>query len=253
MNLMIGSLKETVKALLLRSGLVISRAPGQFNLGGLRLLRLREAGFRCHMAVDGGAADGGWTREFHDVFPESAVLCVEPRDDCQPRLRAAVASLPRATIEQSLLGATEGVVELHEHADQSSILNNASDQKFGQVVRRPITTLDALIRKHSLPWPNLIKLDLQGAELLCLQGATDCLEHAEVVILEVSFIPFYSGNPLIGDIIPFMSERGFQCYDIAGLWRRPLDNALAQGDFFFVRKSSQLVADSRWSTTAAWS
>jgi FkbM family methyltransferase len=250
---MISAFKETVKSLLLRSGIVISRTPGQFNLGGLRLLRLRESGFRCQLAVDGGAADGGWTREFHHVFPESAVLCIEPRDDCQSKLRTAVAPLPHVTIAQTLLGAEEGIVELHEHADQSSILNNSSGLGFGTTMRRQMTTLDAVVRKHGLPWPDLIKLDLQGAELLCLQGAVNCLEHTEVVILEVSFIPFYSGNPLIGDVVPFMSDRGFQCYDIAGLWRRPLDNALAQGDFFFVKKASQLVADPRWSTTSAWS
>lgn len=246
-------LKDSLKSLLLRSGIVISRTPGQFNLGGLRLRRLREAGFRCQVAVDGGAADGGWAREFHAVFPESAVLCVEPRDDCQPRLRAAVASLPRATIEQTLLGATDGVVELHEHADQSSILNNSSNREFGQAVRRPMTTLDAVIRKHGLPWPDLVKLDLQGAELLCLQGAAESLSHAEVVILEVSFIPFYAGNPLVGDVIPFMADHDFRCYDIAGLWRRPLDNALAQGDFFFVKNGSRLVADPRWSAASTWS
>lgn len=246
-------LKDALKSLLLRRGIAISRTPGQFNLGGLRLQRLREAGFRCQMAVDGGAADGCWAREFHEVFPESAVLCVEPRDDCQPRLRAAVGSLPRATIEQTLLGAEENVVELHEHADQSSILNNASGREFGQAVRRPMTTLDALIRKHGLPWPDLIKLDLQGAELLCLQGAAESLRHAEVVILEVSFIPLYAGNPLLGDVIPFMADRDFRCFDIAALWRRPLDNALAQGDFFFVNKDSPLVADPRWSATSTWS
>lgn len=250
---MITALKETVKSLLLRSGLVVSRTPGQFNLGGLRLRRLREAGFRCRLAVDGGAADGGWTREFHEVFPESAVLCVEPRDDCQPRLRAAVASVPRVTIEQTLLGSQEGFVELHEHADQSSILNNSADREFGEAVRRPMTTLDTLVRKHGLPGPDLIKLDLQGAELLCLEGAAESLRHAEVVILEVSFIPFYAGNPLIGDVIPFMAAHDFRCYDIAGLWRRPLDNALAQGDFFFVKNGSPLVADSRWSATSTWS
>lgn len=251
--MMIAHLKEIIKSLLLRSGVIISRTPGQFNLGGLRLLRLREAGFRCCFAVDGGAADGGWTREFHHVFPESAVLCVEPRDDCQAKLRAAVASLQHATVVQTVLGAEEGIVQLHEHADQSSILNNSADREFGRVVQRPITTLDKLLSTHGLPSPDLIKLDLQGAELICLRGATESLRHAEVVILEVSFIPFYAGNPLIADVMSFMSAHNFRCYDIAGLWRRPLDNALAQGDFFFVRNDSPLVSDSRWSTTSAWS
>lgn len=246
-------LKDSLKSLLLRSGIVVSRRPGQFNLGGLRLRRLRQAGFRCQMAVDGGAADGDWTREFQAVFPESAVLCVEPRDECQAKLRATAASSPKVTVVQTLLGTELCTAELHEHADQSSILNNSCGWGFGTTVRRSMTTLDALVRNQCLPWPELIKLDLQGAELLCLQGAAECLRHAEVVILEVSFIPLYSQNPLIADVIPFMSDRGFRCYDIASLLRRPLDDALAQGDFFFVNKGSPLIANPRWSATSTWS
>jgi FkbM family methyltransferase len=250
---MITRLKTVLKSLLLRHGIVISRTPGQFNLIGQRLQRLRDAGFRCRLAVDGGAADGRWTAEFNSVFPESAVLCVEPRDDCQWKLKSVVGSLPKVTIAQTLLGEGEGFTDLHEYADQSSTLNNSANQSFGNVVRHPVTTLDTLIRKQGLRWPDLVKLDLQGAELACLRGAPECLKHTQVFILEVSFIPLYAGNPLIEDVVSFMAANDFRCYDIAGLLRRPLDNALAQGDFFFVRKGSPFVADSRWSTMSSWS
>jgi FkbM family methyltransferase len=250
---MLNALKDAVRAFLLRSGIVISRTPGQFNLGELRLSKLREAGFLSRCAVDGGAADGGWALEFHAVFPEAHILCVEPRDDCQSQLEAVARSLGNVTVAKTLLGADDGAAELHVHAAQSSMLNNSRDQRFGETVHCPMTTLDALVQRHDLPWPDLVKLDLQGAELLCLSGAAECLRYAEVVILEVSFFPFYTGNPLIGEVIPFMSERGFRCYDIAGLWRRPLDNALAQGDFVFVKNGSPLLADSRWSDTSSWS
>lgn len=250
---MLDALKDAAKTLLLRSGIVISRTPGQFNLGELRLRRLREGGFRSRCAVDGGAADGGWAQEFRAVFPEAHVLCVEPRGDCQPQLEAVARSLGNVSVAKTLLGADEGSARLHVHAAQSSMLNNSSDRHFGETVECSMTTLDFLVKRLGLPWPDLVKLDLQGAELLCLGGAAECLRHAEVVILEVSFFPFYAGNPLIGDVIPFMTERGFRCYDIAGLWRRPLDNALAQGDFFFVKNGSPLLADSRWSESSAWS
>ena len=116
-----------------------------------------------------------------------------------------------------------------------------------------MTTLDALVRKMKLPFPELIKLDLQGAELQALAGASECLAHAQAVMLELSFIPLQKNWPLIGDVIPFMKERGFICYDIAGLWHRPLDGALAQGDFVFLNQNNKLRADSRWSDKDMWS
>lgn len=245
--------KNGIKSLLLRNGVILSRTPGQFNLGGFRLHKLRDCGFRCRFAIDGGAATGGWASEFREVFPESRLLLVEPRDDCQSSLTRIASSFENVVVAQTLLGRETGLADLHVHADQSSILKNSRQLEFGTSQRCPMTTLDALVQRLGLPWPDLIKLDLQGAELLCLDGAARSLAHAEVVMMEVSFLSLYAGSPLIGDVIPYMTDRGFRCYDISGLWRRPLDNALAQGDFIFVKTDSPLVADSRWSATSAWS
>jgi hypothetical protein len=44
--------------------------------------------------------------------------------------------------------------------------------------------------------------------------------------------------------LQFMSERGFQVYDICTFFRRPYDCALR--DVIFVRSSSPLVASKRW-------
>ena len=123
---------------------------------------------------------------------------------------------------------------------------------FGVPIKAEVETLDDLISKMKMPWPDYIKLDLQGAELLALKGAARSLQNASAVQMEVSFISLYHGCPIMGDVIPFMSERGFRLYDIFGLWHRPLDGALAQGDFLFIRAGHPLVADNRWSTDASW-
>ena len=68
----------------------------------------------------------------------------------------------------------------------------------------------------------------------------------KAVLLEVSFLPIMKGMPLIGDVVPYLAARGFRCYDILGLWQRPLDGALAQGDMLFLNEKNKLVADTRW-------
>ena len=133
--------------------------------------------------------------------------------------------MPGITVAQTLLGAHEGTIEFYESKHNSSILKDASGREWGKKVIAPVTTLDALITKLALPDPDLIKLDLQGAELDAMRGATRCLAHAEAVMLELSFIELQKGMPLIGDVVPFMAERGFRLYDVTGLWHRPLDGA----------------------------
>jgi hypothetical protein len=43
-----------------------------------------------------------------------------------------------------------------------------------------------------------------------------------------------------------MRDNGFVAYDICGLARRPLDQALWQADFIFVPRASSLRSDKRW-------
>lgn len=60
---------------------------------------------------------------------------------------------------------------------------------------------------------DLIKLDVQGAELMVIENATETLRSASVVIAEVSFVPLYKAQPLFADIA--MRARGFVLNRIA--------------------------------------
>ncbi len=96
-----------------------------------------------------------------------------------------------------------------------------------------MTTLDRLIERLDFPQPDLIKLDLQGYELHALAGAEKAMAHAQALLLEVSFIELAEGMPLLAEMIAFMKDHGFRCYDIFGLWHRPLDGALRRETSFF--------------------
>lgn len=227
--------------------IVLSRPPGQFDIASIRLAQARKRGLEVRFAVDGGAARGAWAREFKSVYPDAQILCIDPREDVQNALSALGDELPGIHVARALLGARPGEdVEFHEHGEQSSMLGLGSGKPFGQSVKIKTTTLDDLILQMHLPWPDFIKLDLQGAELEALKGAVRCLSSAKAVLLETSFLPIMEASPLLADTVLFMKERGFLCYDIFALWHRPLDDAMAQGDFLFVPEQSPLLADKRW-------
>ena len=46
-------------------------------------------------------------------------------------------------------------------------------------------TLDTLVKSKKYPYPDLIKVDVQGAELDIIKGASQCLENASYLILEL--------------------------------------------------------------------
>jgi FkbM family methyltransferase len=54
-----------------------------------------------------------------------------------------------------------------------------------------------------------LKMDIQGAELMVLQHATDRLRHAVAIHTEVEFLPMYVGQPLFSDVDQFLRQHGF--------------------------------------------
>jgi FkbM family methyltransferase len=244
-------IRDLVKGQLLARGIVVSRPPGQFNIAHHKLAAAKARGLGIRAAVDGGAADGSWTREFRRVYPDADVLCIEPRAACSGALQRLTDEVPHVRYAAVCIGSREGTIEINEHGDQTSTFDNSVGQRFGTPRTCRMTRLDDLVEESGLRSPDLIKLDLQGGELEALRGATRCLELAQVLLLEVSLLPFQKDAPLLHDIVSFCHDHGFHVYDISGLWHRPLDGALAQGDLMFLREDHPLVADPRWSAEFA--
>jgi FkbM family methyltransferase len=56
---------------------------------------------------------------------------------------------------------------------------------------------------------DLLKLDIQGAELMVLRHAEARLADAVVIQAEVEFLPLYKGQPLFSEMEMFLRARGF--------------------------------------------
>ena len=167
--------RSAVKAWLMSHDMVLSRPPGQFSVTDHKLRLMRRRGFEVHCAVDGGAADGGWTRQLKAVYPDAQVLCIEPRDSVQPALAELNLTFRGIHVKHVAAGPTAGMVQLYEHGDQSSTFAASVTGPMGPQVAVPAATIDELISEARLPWPDLIKLDLQAAELDALRGAAEVL------------------------------------------------------------------------------
>src|SRR4051812_7221867 len=253
--------KDFVKRFLLSRGFILSRPPGQFAVWTIKLQKLKERGLQLNCVVDGGASDGGWTRELKSVYPQATVVCIEPREEEQPALKRLAQEMPHIIVAPALLGPTNGEVAFNLAGVASSALSASADARAaagsgataaaaGQQMTA-MSTLDSLIEKCGAPQPDLIKLDLQGFEIDAMRGATRCMERAQALLLELSFFEFLKGQPIAEDVIAFVRERGFRLHDIPSLWHRPLDGALAQGDFFFLKEGHPLLADNRWDASSA--
>jgi FkbM family methyltransferase len=208
---------------------------------------MRHLGFDPQVVIDVGAYIGEWTAGFKRIFPGARVLMVEPSSTHLKRLRAVAAAFDDIELAPVLLGAEErDSVPFHLCESASSVLTESARPTVASTISVPMTTLDKLTANTVFGRPDLIKLDVQGYELEVLLGAGLTLVSAEAVLMEVNLLGILDGAPLFHEATQFMSERGFQLYDICSFFRRPYDGALWQVDVIFVRRSSRLVASNRW-------
>ena len=77
--------------------------------------------------------------------------------------------------------------------------------------------------------PDLIKLDVQGAELDILKGAEKCLAHCKDIIVECQHANYNEGAPKFKEVKTFLESKGFVL--VSNFCRTDVD-----GDYHF-RKS----------------
>lgn len=88
------------------------------------------------------------------------------------------------------------------------------------VVEVETTTIDALVEEGEVPPPDVLSLDIQGAELATFQGAVKTLtENTLCVVSEVEFFEIYRGQGLFDGQMSFLAERGFRLFDIVNQQR----------------------------------
>ena len=107
-------------------------------------------------------------------------------------------------------------MNIANRSDSSSIMELTAEQSeiFGVIKDHAaiiqITKLDEFVQQHKIPLPDLMKLDIQGYELEALKSGIDCMRACKFIILEVSFLAFYAGQPLFEEVVAFMASEGYK-------------------------------------------
>jgi FkbM family methyltransferase len=83
--------------------------------------------------------------------------------------------------------------------------------KFKDKIKVKTQRLDSFCSEHSIKKIDFAFIDVQGAELLVLEGAGDLIKNIGMVWLEVEAIELYKKQPLKNDVELFMKENGFKC------------------------------------------
>lgn len=192
--------------------------------------------------IDIGANKGQFSLAFRALRPDAGIVAFEPLPDAADRFEQVFGKDGRVRLHRIAIADDDKEAEFHvtDRRDSSSLLKPGSGQSeaFGvshqETIRVPVRRLGAVLDLADLPHPILVKIDVQGAELAVLKGC-ERLEEVDFIYVELSFVELYEGQPLFGEVVDYLGQRGFE---LAGIFNQAMTERFGptQADFLFKRQ-----------------
>ena len=110
--------------------------------------------------------------------------------------------------------------KVNKYQDTSSLLDANRDflpDRYGDIydiayeVAIQMTTIDAYCQSKKIESIDIVKMDIQGAELKALKGAHDLLTNGKIKILflECLFLPFYENQAFFSDLVVHLAKYNY--------------------------------------------
>jgi len=164
---------------------------------------------------------------------------VEANRNCEPHLR-----LLGKPYDIVALSDKEGVADLYVEkinpTGTGASLYKENTEWYGdgkyETIHIQTATLDSRNYFDGEPI-DLIKMDVQGAELDILKGGEKTVKNAKHLLIETSLVEYNQGAPLIEDIVDQMKQYGFYIEDIIEYHKFPhlYGGAIFQLDVLFTK------------------
>lgn len=238
-----GQLSASLRRALRRLGYDIVRHQPGTAFSRLRSQLLLDR--RVTVAVDVGASTGDYALALREQGFTGRIVSLEPLAVPFATLAHRAAADDRWRALQLAAGAVDEhlVINVSGRSDCSSFLGMddrhrraapGSDYVAHEHVH--VVPLDALSNAENLLTDSaFLKIDVQGYELEVIRGARAFLESVSMLESELSISPLYVGQPLVGEVITHLQDRGFALLALEHAFNDPATGEILQLNGLFAR------------------
>ena len=189
-------------------------------------LRQKEIlGQRVKTIFDVGANRGDTILKYHDLYPEATIYAFEPFPDSLEKLLENTKEITSLHVNEQAVSDSNRKSEfyINHNVDTNSLLKSKkiglnSDKQVSTrgKVEVDVITLDSFCLKNEISEIDILKMDIQGGELLALQGASTLLQQKKIKLIytEAYIQQQYLDQPVLHDISKFLNKFDYHLQDI---------------------------------------
>lgn len=179
-----------------------------------------------------GACEGEDSIKYSRLFPNSKIYTFEPLPNNFNHIQSNISKYNVKNIYpyNKALSSKNGVAEFFvsegrpaDAADEDWDFGNKSSSllppkshvdvfdfvKFEHRIEVETVTLETFCKENNIKVIDFIHMDVQGAELMVLEGAASFISSIKAIWLEVSTVHLYKDQPLVNDVQQFMAKHDF--------------------------------------------
>jgi FkbM family methyltransferase len=239
-------LKGAVKNTLRLFGYSISRVSGAGSLSPFEVQRQLIRG-ESAMIFDIGANIGIVTQQYRSLFPFAIIHSFEPFADSYLSMERRFSR--DGNIIPHQIAVCENRKKHTLHSNRSAATNSLlrrdaqSDALWGKglldtniLVEVESTTIDCFCAENHIRSIDILKMDIQGAEVRALQGAEEMLSRQAIslIYLEIIIGETYIDQPKFLEYIQRLDSHGYELFDLYNPVRRNM--RLIQTDAMFINQ-----------------
>ncbi len=174
---------------------------------------------------DIGANRGDTAIKYSNLFPTAKIFAFEPFVETFKKLNDNIKDTQNISTYNIAIAEKNGetIFYSNKNEDTNSLLSStkiglSSDEQVKTIGQTIVNTetIDSFCSKHSIDKIDILKMDIQGAELLALNGAIKLLEEKKIRLIytETYFRRQYNNQPLFHDISKFLASYGYYLQDV---------------------------------------
>jgi beta-1,4-mannosyl-glycoprotein beta-1,4-N-acetylglucosaminyltransferase len=192
--------------------------------------------FTPNVIYDIGASTLHWTKAAKNIWPNTEFFAFDAIEEAEKLYKSKNIKYNIGVISDQ----DNKIVKFYENKENPA--GNSYYKEIGHpnsvnvypensYIERKAMTLETVVKHNSFLLPDLVKIDVQGAELDILNGGMNIINNAKYLIIELQNVEYNRGAPLENITIDFLNKNGWEIVEA-----KFSDNG-PDADYLFINKN----------------